>query len=176
MTLLIVRILLLLTQIVPPSRSCISAFGTNIVYDPPDSTTWSLTQSSIDEHKKLGVVVYKRVPINDDDGVPIRPVLAIIFERLPDTTDAVSFSISKRISSSPRWKVRNATAPDSTEYPSAVFYEGEYDLQGVKHVIVVAHATHALVGVQVIADATDGVYSKVENEMKRFVHSIFLFQ
>jgi hypothetical protein len=156
------------------SQTLLDVFGSRLSYQPPDSLVWVLDEKSHDEEMHRGVVMYKRATVYDSDGMAVQPVVAIVYEKLRDTTDAVTYSIGKRVSSTFRWKVRHVFDPDSTEYGNAVFYEGEYDKEDIKHMLIIAHATHGLVGIQAIGDATEGVFQQVESDMKRFVHSINL--
>ena len=59
----------------------------------------------------------------------------------------------------------------SLNYRNSVGYEGEY-VKGVVHKVFVAHMRQKQVGLQVICDLTDGVYDKVEADMRDFLRSI----
>jgi hypothetical protein len=57
-------------------------------------------------------------------------------------------------------------------HANSVGFEGEYTKGETRHLIFVAHMRHAKAGVQIICDTTEGVYDKVEPDMRKFIRSV----
>ena len=171
------RFLLLLSLIIPIT-SCfaqdlafIQVFGSRIYFEPPDSSRWGLSDNS-SKSPTMHLLQFVHFPIADSAGNEIRPVIAVLAEKVPDSVDVVAYSIAKRLDV-PFSVVKVLTFEDSCfAFRNVVGYEGTYESHGVLHRLFIVHMRHAKVGLQLICDSTDGVYTKVEQDMRRFIKSV----
>ena len=149
----------------------IEVFGSKIYFEPPDTSKWEMSDNSA-QSETMHLLQFIHAPIADSEGHEIRPVIAIIAEKVTDSVDVVTYSIAKRLKVS--FKVVKVLTPQDScfDFQNAIGYEGTYDSHGVLHRVIIAHMRHAEVGLQVICDSTDGVYSSVVHEMRRFIKSI----
>ena len=118
------------------------------------------------------LVMFEHTPIKDAEGRDIKPVIGVICESVPNSLDVIRYSVSKRASTP--FKVNKMMTPQdgSFTHRNSVGYEGEYQRGSVLHKVLVGHLRHAAVGLQVICDSTDGVYDKVEADMRSFLRSL----
>jgi hypothetical protein len=153
----------------------INAFGSTIVYQPPDSTVWHRAEGGVFPSGLGGYAVYKREPIPDSTGLAVVANLAIIYQKVEDSTDLILYSIHMR--QQVQFDVTRILGADSHafSFANAVGYEGTYrdhDVPDIVHRVLVGHMVHGRVGLQVMGDATESVFLKVEGDMRRFLHSI----
>jgi len=153
----------------------IESFGSTIVYEPPDSAVWHLAERNYLSDRNVGYVIFKRQSILDSTGREIIPNLAIIYEEVSDSADLIVYSFLKRQNA--RFQVVKVLGPDSHvfSFANAIGYEGTYpdrEIPDIVHRILVGHMLHARTGLQVMGDATDEVFPKVEQEVRRFLHSV----
>jgi hypothetical protein len=131
-----------------------------------------LVHSGTDAKSKAFLLMFKHSPIKDPEGRPIEPVIAAICEPVTDSSDVIMYSIRKRTQVPfDVKKVLTAQGGDFT-HRNSVGFDGEYTRGSVVHKVVVGHLRHQGVGIQVICDSTDGVYDKVEADMRGFMRSI----
>jgi hypothetical protein len=147
------------------------AHGSTVVYAPPDPAIWNTVNNGIDEGSKAFLLMFKRAPVEDPQGRKIEPVIALICESMKEPLDVIKYSILKRVSSPFDVKKMLSFQGGDFTYPNSIGYEGQYDI-GVLHKLIIGHMRHKEVGVQVICDSTDGVYDKVESDMKSFLRSV----
>ncbi len=169
---LITSILILVSYVsVAQAQESFTVFGSTIDYVRPDPAKWNLVSKGLDARSKGYLHMFEHIPIKDAQGRSIKPVIAIICETVPDSLDVIRYSISKR-AHTPFKVTKVITFQDgSFGYRNSVGYEGEYR-RGVDHKVFVGHMRHGKVGLQVICDSTDGVYSHVESDMRSFLRSI----
>lgn len=148
-----------------------TAFGSTVDYTRPDPAKWNLVRNGIDEKSKKYLVMFEHTPIKDPQGRSIKPVIAIICEAVPDSVDVIRYSIAKRAHTPFKVNKMMSHHDGSFQYRNTVGYEGQYTRK-VGHKVFVAHMRHGSAGLQVICDSTDGVYDKVEAEMRSFLRSI----
>jgi hypothetical protein len=159
-------------QSVLSTQGRIEAFGINILYETPDIAVWKKDSTVFDESLQRGMISYKHIPIKDNLGRDIEPVVAIVYEKLPsDSIDPILFSANKRAVAG--FNVDEVFSPDDfkLKYKNTIGYYGHYN-KGVIHNIIVAHMVYKDVGVQVICDSTKDVYDQVKEDMELFVGSL----
>ncbi len=167
----VVCVILYLACVVQAQES-LTAHGSTVMYARPNAADWQLVHNGIDARSKAYLLMFKRNPIKDAQGRPIEPVIAIICESIPGSVDVIRYSIAKR--GQVPFDVKRMMTPQdgSFTHRNSVGYEGEYQRGSVVHKVLVAHMRHGEAGLQVICDSTDGVYDKVEEDMRSFLHSI----
>ncbi len=157
----------------------VQAYGSKIYFAPPDTSRWDLFENSMDSTTHKYVLMFKSAPITDDLGRPIQPVLSIVVESVKDSSDVTHYSIWKR--TQVPFNVTKVMACDTINFswfacPNVIGYEGDYKRSGVLHKVFVVHMRKAAVGVQIICDSTDGVFRKVESDMREFIRSVGIDQ
>ncbi|MFZ5868710.1 MAG: hypothetical protein ACOYXY_22725 [Thermodesulfobacteriota bacterium] len=156
---------------VAQAEEAFTAFGSTVVFVSPDPSKWNLVHNGMVKDSKGHLLMFECNPIKDAEGRNVRPVIAIICEQVPDSLDVIKYSIWKRTQIPLDVKKVMTYQDGSLTYRNSVGYEGEY-VKGVVHKVFVAHMRHKQVGLQVICDSTDGVYDKVEADMRDFLRSI----
>ncbi len=156
---------------VAEAQESFTAHGSTVTYTRPDPAKWNLTHNGMDAKSKAFLLMFKHNPIKDPQDRPIEPVIAIICESVTDSSDVIMYSIAKRARVPFNVKKVLTHQDGSFTYRNSVGYEGEYE-RGVIHKVFVAHMRHREAGIQVICDSTDGVYDKVEADMRGFLRSI----
>ncbi|MBI5571118.1 MAG: hypothetical protein HY914_14335 [Desulfomonile tiedjei] len=153
------------------AQDSFTAYGSTVNFTPPDPAKWKLTRNGMDEKSKKYVVMFEHTPIRDAAGNAISPVIAIVGESVPDEVDVIQYST--RLRGHAPFKVNKTIGHQdgSLAHKNSVGYEGEYN-SGAIHKVLVGHLRHGAVGVQVICDSTDGVYDKVEADMRAFLRSV----
>lgn len=165
-------ILLLSVSQVGYSQDSISAFGSVVIFKPPDSTSWNLVQRGMDEETHKYVIMYKHNPINDAGGRSIEPVVAVLCEEISEPMEIIKYSLWKRQQVS--FTVNGILSKYTQElsYWNAIGYEGEYSKDDIVHKILIGHFRHKRLGAQIICDSTEGVYDKVDRDMRAFLKSV----
>ncbi len=153
------------------AQQSFTAHGSTVIYAAPDSSQWNLVNDGI--HPKSGgyLLMFEHKPIADAQGRPIKPVIAVICEPVKDSSDVIKYSIAKRLQVP--FEVKKMLIPQRGDftYKNAVGFEGQYD-KGVIHKVLIGHMRHKEVGLQIICDSTDGVYDKVDSDMRNFLKSV----
>ncbi len=154
----------------------VRAFGSKVYFEPPDTSRWDLEQNVMDTLHVKYVLKFKHRPILDTEGREVEPVVAIIAESVKDSSDVIVYSAWKRIQTP--FEVKKVLAYDSTLFThrNVIGYEGQYEREGVVHMVLVVHMREHLVGVQVICDSSDEIFPQVEKDMRRFIRSIGIDQ
>jgi hypothetical protein len=149
----------------------VSAYGSKIYFEPPDTNKWQLEKNEMNE-RGVYVLTFKHLPMLDSLGREIQPIMSVIIERVQDSSDVILFSIYKR--QQVPFHVRKVLTYEDGhfEYRNVVGYEGDYNREEVLHRVFVVHMRGASIGLQSICDATDGVYTQVESDMRRFIKNI----
>jgi hypothetical protein len=153
------------------AQDSFTAYGSTVKFTSPDPAKWKLTRNGMDEKTKKYVVMFEHNPIQDAEGRAISPVIAIIAESVPDSLDLIHYSTQLRGHTPYKVNKMISHQDGSLAHKNSVGYEGEYE-RGVVHRILIGHLRHGAVGVQVICDSTDGVYDKVEAEMRNVLRSV----
>jgi hypothetical protein len=156
---------------VAQAEEAFTAYGSTVVFVSPDPSKWNLVHNGMVKESKGHLLMFECNPIKDAEGRNVRPVIAIICEQVSDSLDVIQYSIWKRTQIPLAVKKVITYRDGSLNYRNSVGYEGEY-VKGVVHKVFVAHMRHKQVGLQVICDSTDGVYDKVEADMRDFLRSI----
>ena len=155
------------------SQTSISAFGSKIVFVKPDSSVWHLIQDSRPSEGSKGVTMFKHAPIKDSLGRPVEPVIALVYENIPDTIDVIEYSVG--VLGSKPYSIRRDLLGGYPEYSSdkhSVVFKGDYSRSGVKHKVMLGYIFFKHIGIELIGDATDGVYDKVESDIQKFIKSV----
>jgi hypothetical protein len=167
--------LLLLLPSAVSAQEHVAAFGCSISYQVPDPSNWQHVKSEVYPDKKAGLILYKHNGIKDDEGRNVIPNMAIIYERLPESTDAIRYSIAKRIGQTYDVKAVRSWQDGFLTHRNGVAYEATYNdpqVRGLLHKVFVAHMVNEQTGVQIICDSTEGVFPKVEADTRQFVKSV----
>ncbi|HMK34170.1 MAG TPA: hypothetical protein VK463_03815 [Desulfomonilaceae bacterium] len=157
---------------VAEAQDSFTAHGATVIFHPPDLRKWNLVHKGMDAKSNKFLLMFKRSAIKDSEGREIEPVIAVICEAVLDSSDMIQYSIRKRTQVGFDVKKVLTHQDGSLTCRNAVGYEGEYEKGSVLHKVLVAHIRHKEAGLQVICDSTDGVYGKVEADMKNFLRSI----
>ena len=153
----------------------ISAFGSKIYFEPPDTSAWYSDQNGLTTSGSYHLMV-KHTPLKDSLGRNVEPIMSIIVQHVLDSSDVIMYSIEKR--GQVPFQVVKVLAYDSAyySYRNVIGYEGTYTREGILHKIFVIHMRGASVGLQIICDSTDQVYAQVEADFRRFIKSIGIDQ
>jgi hypothetical protein len=156
---------------VAQAQDSFTAHGSTVIYIRPDPARWNVVHNGVDAKSKAFLLMFKHTPIKDPQGRDIEPVIAAICEPVADSSDVIMYSIRKR--AQVPFDVKKLLTPQNGDFThrNSVGYDGEYN-RGVLHKVIIGHLRHQGVGVQVICDSTDGVYDKVEADMRGFLRSI----
>lgn len=155
-----------------PSGDTLPLIRGKLVFTNPNPKVWKLDDRSA--APTMGMIMFKRDPIMNPEGIPIWPVLAVVYEDLPKDSkmDVIEYSLFKR--QQLPFDVDRVLTPDSGDltYRNAIGYEGHQDQHGRTHKLLIAHMLFDHQGIVVIGDATADVYDKVAGEMKAFLKSV----
>jgi hypothetical protein len=154
------------------AKESFTAHGSTVNFSRPDPANWKVVSDGIDARSNKHLLMYKHIPIKDAEGRYIEPVIAIICESVPDSSDVIMYSIAKRTQTAFNVSKLMTWQDGSLTYKNSVGFDGDYKKGSVIHKVLVAHMRHAAAGLQVICDSTDGVYDKVEKDMRDFLSSI----
>jgi hypothetical protein len=157
--------------ILAEAQESFTAHGSTILYTSPDSANWFVVKNGIDEKSQKYLLMFQRKPIEDAQGRRVHPVIAIISEPVKDSVDVIRYSVAARAQVPFDVKKVLSYQGGDFAYQNAIGYEGEYK-RGVLHKVLIGHMRHKQVGVQIICDSTDGVYDKVEADMRSFLRSV----
>jgi hypothetical protein len=153
------------------AQKSFTAFGSTVNYALPNPDQWMLVKNGMHKGSKKYLLMFEHKPIKDAKGRTIKPVMAVICEPVPESMDAIKYSIWKRGQTPFSVNKMLSFQDGDFTHRNAIGYDGEYE-KIVKHRVLVAHMRDKAVGLQVICDSTDGVYDKVEEEMRSFLKSI----
>jgi hypothetical protein len=156
------------------AQDSMSVFGSVIFFAHPNHAHWALVHQGMDSTTNKYLIMYKHVPINDAEGRPIEPVVALLCEEITDPIEIISYSLWKRqqVPFTPKRILSKFT--NALSYWNAIGYEGEYTREDIQHKLLIAHYRHKRVGVSLICDSTEGVYKEVEADMRAFIKSVNL--
>jgi hypothetical protein len=153
------------------AQDSFSAHGSTVIYTRPNPAQWNLVSNGMNAKANAFLLMFEHSPIKDAEGREIKPVIAAICEPVTDSSDVIMYSIRKR--TQVPFDVKKVLTPQGGDFThrNAVGFDGEYS-RGVVHKVIVGHLRHQAIGVQIICDSTDGVYDKVEADMRGFLRSI----
>lgn len=154
------------------AQESFTAHGSTVNFSRPDPANWKVVHDGIDARSNKYLLMYQHVPIKDAQGRDIEPVIALICESVPESSDVIMYSIAKRTQVGFNVNKLLTWQDGSLTYKNSVGFDGEYQKGAVLHKVLVAHMRHGTAGLQVICDSTDGVYDKVEKDMRDFLKSI----
>ncbi len=158
-------------------QSEIEAFGTKILFTKPDEGIWTLVQETAPSERSKGSRMFKRAPIIGTKGLPVEPVLALIFEQVTQTTDTIIYSLNGLMrhqqSFQLKWEALGGY-PDYSCDRYSIVYKGEYTRSGFLHKVYLCYILHKGVGVEIIADSTEDVFDQVEADMLSFIKAVVI--
>ncbi len=155
------------------AQTTIRAFGSTIFFTKPDTIFWKLVEQKPPEHGSKGVEMYKHTPIKDSKNRPIEPVIAIIYEEVLDSIDVTEYSVG--ILGEKTFKLKYDLLGGYPIYSSStqsVVFKAEYNREGVQHKINLGYILDNHVGIEIVGDATEETYPKVESDIKKFLKSV----
>ena len=153
----------------------VSIFGETLLYEVPSQAIWNKPLINYDDDRSVGSIVYTHNPIMDSEGRSVSPVMAIIYEKLSsDSMDLIIYSTIVRMRQGVSFEIDSiSTAEDmGMNYHNSIYYDGYYYRDNIKHEVIVVHMVKGNIGIQIICDSTDEVYSQVFLDMQKFVQSI----
>ncbi|MGO9122696.1 MAG: hypothetical protein ACLQPD_34400 [Desulfomonilaceae bacterium] len=157
--------------ILAEAQESFTAHGSTALYSPPDSSNWFIVKNGIDERSQKYLLMFQRKPIEDAQGRRVHPVIAIICEPIKEPLDVIKYSIAARVQVPFNVKKVLSHQEGDFSYSNVIGYEGEYEKE-VLHKVLIGHLRHEQVGVQIICDSSDGVYDRVEADMRSFMRSV----
>ena len=169
MKLLITTLFLSITFGISQSKFTHDIQEAGIKIDLPNDA-WALADK---QSSKRTIYSFKRKSIADSSGREIIPNMAVIIEDVPEGTDAVTFSASKRLQIP--FDVLDVFTHESgnLNFKNAIAYKGTYeDRLKIEHTIFIVHGINEKKGIQFICDATTEVFGKIQGEFLSTMKSI----
>jgi len=154
------------------AQTNIYKFSSKITFTKP-SEVWKLSQDDAATDGGKGMLVYKHTAIKDSKGRSIEPVIAIMYENIPDPTDVTAYSVG--VLGKKPFTVNHKLLGGFPDYSSdhhSVVYSGDYTRGGVKHKVLLGYIAYKHVGIEVVCDATDEIFAKVKADMSAFIKSV----
>jgi hypothetical protein len=153
------------------AQESFTAHGSTLLYTAPDSSNWFVVKNGIDERSQKYLLMFQRKPIEDAQGRRVHPVIAVICEPIKEPLDVIRYSIAARVQVPFNVKKVLSHQGGDFSYTNVIGYEGEYEKE-VLHKVLIGHMRHEQVGVQIICYSSDGVYDRVEADMRSLMRSI----
>jgi len=155
------------------SQLTINFDGKKILYSSPDSSSWKLIKEVNPSVGLKGVRMFKHRIMVDSRGRFIEPIIGLLFEKVLDSIDVIEYSIGVLgIKPYTIEKELLGGYPDYSSDKHSVVFRGKYVNLGVHHDVLLCYIFQNNVGIEIIADATDEVFGRVESEMKAFIKSV----
>ncbi len=154
------------------SQYNINRYIPKISFEIPDKTNWTMVSDDIAGANAKGALIFKHKPIMDSKKRPVEPMIAVIYEKIAENIDVIQYSAG--ILGDKPFKIKSNLLggyPDYSSDKHSVVFSGEYVRENVKHKIFLGYILCNNVGIEIICDATDEVYSKVESDFKRTLKS-----
>jgi hypothetical protein len=149
--------------------------SSKIVFVKPDTTAWKLINDDFLKEKMRGALVFKHKPIIDSKGRQIEPIIALVYESVNEKIDVIEYSINV-LANKPYKINRNLLGgfPDFSSDKHSVVFKGDYIREGVKHEVYLGYILFNKIGIEIIGDGTEDIFSKVEIDIKKFVKSVYI--
>jgi hypothetical protein len=149
------------------------AFGSRIYFTPPAMPQWQTVQDSDPREGMKGIIIYKHIPILDQLSRRIEPVMALLYEQVPDSMDVIVYFLNK-LGEKPYRVERDSlyAYPDRTSHPNSFSVRGHYSRSDITHTVYLAYFREGRLGVEIVADAAEEVFPIVEEEMRAFIKSV----
>jgi len=164
-------LLMIVTSI--KSQYKINEFNSKINFNTLDSVDWVLTSNQLPSSNSRGVLMFKHIPIIDSLERPIEPVIAILYESIIDSIDVIEYSIS--LLGQKPYKLKYELLGGYPDYSSdkySVIFKGEYLREDVKHLVLLGYILSENIGIEIIGDATEEIFPKVESDINYFLKSV----
>jgi hypothetical protein len=169
----ILLIFLFISSNIAWGQTTIDAFGSKIIFTGPNEKMWKLAQKIDPSESSKGVRMFKREQIIGTMGLPVEPVLALVFEKVTEPIDTIEYSVN--VLSNKTYKLKwdlLGGYPDYSSDKHSVVYKFEYTVSGVLHKGYLCYILHKNVGVEIIADSTEDIFKNVESDMLAFFKSV----
>jgi hypothetical protein len=164
---------MLLVSLPAISQTNFNKFSPKISFTPPDISAWTCIRDDIAPDKSKGVLVYKHTAIIDSKGRSIVPGLIVNYEIVRNKLDAKQYSVKALYDKKykPNRKYIGGFPVFSSDKHSAV-YMGDYTMDKIKHTVVLGYFCYESIGLEVVGDATEEVFHKVQTDMMEFIKSV----
>lgn len=141
--------------------------GITISYTPPSAKVWRVAERF--EQEEIGMIMYKRDVIVDENGVSVEPCLSIVYRRVPDEVkDPMEFFVASRMNI--HYEITGITDIEGR----ALVLSYKYPVEGYEHMVSIAHLFEVGLGVQVISETTTTVFKDIEADQTAFLRSVSL--
>ncbi len=157
------------------SQDQIKFFSDKIEYSLPDQTLWKIIKDEAPTNEKKVILMLKHLPFKDSSGNSIEPILAIVYEKVSQHLDVIEYSISI-LSEKPYNIQRNILGgyPQYSKDKHSIVFKGNYERDGVKHVVLLGYILNDNIGIEIIGDATANIFNLVEKDFIVFIKSVFI--
>jgi hypothetical protein len=155
----------------------INEFIPKIRFKTLDSSEWILTTDELPTNNSRGVLMFKHNSIIDSFGRPVEPVIAILYENIKDSIDVIEYSIG--LLGQKPFKIKHELLggyPELSSDKYSIVFRGEYLRENVKHLVMIGYILSGNIGIEIIGDATEEIYPKVESDLKDFLKSVNIKQ
>jgi hypothetical protein len=119
-----------------------------------------------------GVLMFKHKPIIDSKGRPVEPVIALVYEKTQEK-DVIAYSINALGQKPFKLKYELLGGyPDFSTSKYSVVFNVTYMREDIEHKIMLGYIVHNDIGIEIIGDSTEELYSQVENDIRKFLKSV----
>ena len=148
-----------------PRKDTLKMFAATLSFINPNPSFWVENAREFDKSRNKGMLMFKRETIVDSEGLEIKPVISIVYEKLPSSITTVSdYARIARARTS-----FNVEKIESSK--DSLLYYCNY-ASDLEHKLLIAHMVFKDIGVQIIGDSTTSVYPIVEKDFIQFMQSI----
>ena len=120
-----------------------------------------------------GAMIFKHKPINDSQNRPVEPIIVLVYEKVDEKIDVIEYSVS--VLAEKPYKINRELLggyPNSSSDKHSVVFKGNYEREGVKHRAILGYLLYNSIGIEIIGDATDEVFPKIESDIMIFLRSV----
>jgi hypothetical protein len=168
------------SSIVASAQTSIDAFGTKIIFTKPDEKVWTLVKETDPGDGTKGVRIFKHSKITDKKGVSSEPVISMLFEQVPETTNAAAYATVAMKGIEDMQKSLKITWDTLGGYPKyssdkhSFVYKARYNKAGSPHRIYICYILYNSTGVIITADSSEDVFEQVNADMLAFIKSVVI--
>jgi hypothetical protein len=155
----------------------INRFSAKIKFDNPDKINWNLVSDDMPADNAKGRLVFKHKPIKDSKNRPVEPLIAILYEKVTEDIDVIQYSAG--ILGEKPFKIDKKLLggfPDFSSDKHSVVFRGNYIRENVGHKILLGYILCNKIGLEIICDATDETFSKVESDFNKIIKSLRIIE
>jgi len=150
-------------------------FEYSLLYEEPSIMRWKLETDSFNYRKLSGLILYKRYPILDEQGIQIEPVISIIYEKLPnDSITTLEYANIWMMKTGSFYKLDSLSGPNEMgmKYKYSICKFCSYSRNNISHNLIIVYSVYKNVGIQIICDSTKSIYLKVKDDMLEFIKRV----